>query len=158
MQGTAGGRNQSGIWTWSMLQALNPEIVERPARAGVGKQSDSEWDSDLVMPWDEDSSPEAHVQLAAVAVDWIIQRSEIQICKHPDGSDWLLGHTATGKVLYPKSATQPNTWGFPHSIALLYPKTLGDSDCLLGHSTTGRCATKYNGGMPADGECVVAQS
>ena len=71
------------------------------SRAGFLKLSDSEWNSDQAIPWHDDVSTEAEVQLASIATDWRIQRSEIQICKNANGGDLLLGNSTSGKVLHP---------------------------------------------------------
>ena len=60
---------------------------------------ESEWDSDLVLPWDDEAvSAEANAQLASASTDWRIEWKDIEICKHPDGSDWLLGPGTRGQV------------------------------------------------------------
>lgn len=59
----------------------------------------SDWDPEPLASWDEEAGSKARMQLSAVAIDWHILRRDIEICKLPDGSDWLLGHSTSGKVL-----------------------------------------------------------
>jgi hypothetical protein len=37
---------------------------------------------------------------------WWVDASEIEFCRRPDGSDWLLGEGSYGKVLNPNPRTQ----------------------------------------------------
>ncbi len=63
---------------------MGPEARQERTLAGAGRQSSSGTRS-------MDPSMAAMERLDLEMQSWFVDPSEIQVCRRPDGSDWLLG-------------------------------------------------------------------